>query len=147
MKNKLFLIGKICSNSFKNGFNIQTVEWNSYITYQLLSSITNLNEQDFCEVTWKNIMQHYASISFFCAKYLLTRYPLRDLLLDESIQSWHLLNYGIVYFLFSTLRLTLMLLVANFANTKWCKKLKNNWYLGTWVFIWKLSNEYQHDRV
>ena len=31
---------------------------------------------------------------------------------------------------------TLMLLVANLANTKWCKKLKNDWNPGTWLLIW-----------
>ena len=46
--------------------------------------------------------------------------------------------------------LTLMLLVANLANTKWGKKAENDWNPGKWVLIWhftQLSNEYQHDRV
>ena len=48
--------------------------------------------------------------------------------------------------------LTLMLLVANFANTKWCKKTEK--WLETLAHgyssesaQWELSNEYQHDRV
>ena len=48
--------------------------------------------------------------------------------------------------------LTLMLLVTNFANTKWCKKnLKITETLAygysSEVIPWGLSNEYQHDRV
>ena len=35
--------------------------------------------------------------------------------------------------------LTLVLLVANFAITKWCKNLKNDWNSDTWVLIWKYS--------
>ena len=36
--------------------------------------------------------------------------------------------------------LTPMLLVANLAITKWCKKkLKNDWNPGTWVLIWEYS--------
>ena len=45
-----------------------------------------------------------------------------------------------------------MLLVANLANTKWCKNLKNDWNPGTWVYSSESSqqepsNEYQHNRV
>ena len=43
--------------------------------------------------------------------------------------------------------LTLMLLVANLANTKWCKnpeKPLKLWHMGTQQ---ELSNEHQHDRV
>ena len=36
-------------------------------------------------------------------------------------------------------RLTLLLLLANFVNTKWCNKLRNNWNLGIWVLIWEYS--------
>ena len=36
--------------------------------------------------------------------------------------------------------LTLMLLVANLANTKWCKNLENDWNPGIWVLIWKHSS-------
>ena len=36
--------------------------------------------------------------------------------------------------------LTLMLLVANLANTKGCKNLKNDWNLGIWVLIWEYSS-------
>ena len=36
-------------------------------------------------------------------------------------------------------QLTLMLLVANLANTKWCKKLINDWNPSTWVLIWQYS--------
>ena len=28
---------------------------------------------------------------------------------------------------------------ANFANTKWCKNLKNDWNTGIWVLIWEYS--------
>ena len=35
--------------------------------------------------------------------------------------------------------LTLMLLLANFANTKFSKKLKNDWNPGKWVLIWEYS--------
>ena len=35
--------------------------------------------------------------------------------------------------------LTLMLLVAKLANTKWCKKRKNVWNPDTWVLIWEYS--------
>ena len=35
--------------------------------------------------------------------------------------------------------LTLIQLVANLANTKWCKNLKNDWNSGTWVLIWEYS--------
>ena len=35
--------------------------------------------------------------------------------------------------------LTLMLLVANLANRKWCKNMKNDWNPGIWVLIWKYS--------
>ena len=34
---------------------------------------------------------------------------------------------------------TLMLLVANLANTKWCKKLRNDWNHDVWVLIWEYS--------
>ena len=33
--------------------------------------------------------------------------------------------------------LTLMLLVANLANTKWGKKTENDQNPGTWVLIWE----------
>ena len=36
-------------------------------------------------------------------------------------------------------RLTLMLLVANLADTKWCKFLKNDRNPGKWVLIWEFS--------
>ena len=49
--------------------------------------------------------------------------------------------------------LTLMLLVANYINTKWCKKTCKKipetltyWYLSE-SSQWELFNEYQHDRV
>ena len=32
-----------------------------------------------------------------------------------------------------------MLLVANLASRKWCKKLKNDWNPGKWVLIWEGS--------
>ena len=33
-----------------------------------------------------------------------------------------------------------MMLVANFANAKWCKKeLKNDWNPGIWILIWEYS--------
>ena len=35
--------------------------------------------------------------------------------------------------------LTLMLLVANLASRKWCKKLKTDWNPGMWVLIWEYS--------
>ena len=35
--------------------------------------------------------------------------------------------------------LTLMLLKANLANTKWCKNPENDWNPGTWVLIWDYS--------
>ena len=36
--------------------------------------------------------------------------------------------------------LTLMLLLAKLANTKWCKKThENDWNPGTWVFFWEYS--------
>ena len=35
--------------------------------------------------------------------------------------------------------LSLTLLVANLAITKWCKKLKYDWNPGTWVLIWECS--------
>ena len=35
--------------------------------------------------------------------------------------------------------LTLMLLVANLANTKWCKNMDNDQNPGKWVLIWKCS--------
>ena len=41
----------------------------------------------------------------------------------------------ILYFL----PLTLMLLMANFANTKNAKKLNNDWNPGNWVLIWEYS--------
>ena len=47
----------------------------------------------------------------------------------------HLRNW--VFFIGGNL--TLMLLVANLANTKWCKKLKNDRSPGTWVLIWEYS--------
>ena len=34
---------------------------------------------------------------------------------------------------------TLILLVANLANKKWCKKPENDWNLGTCVLIWEYS--------
>ena len=44
-----------------------------------------------------------------------------------------------------------MLLVANLANTKWCKKPEKwlrPWHMGTHLRVLsELSNEYQHDRV
>ena len=49
--------------------------------------------------------------------------------------------------------LTLMLLVANFTNTQWCKKTWKmtetlaNGYSSERTQWWELSNEYQHDRV
>ena len=44
--------------------------------------------------------------------------------------------------------LTLMLLVANFANRKWCKKNETLVYgYSPESTQWELSNEYQHDRV
>ena len=47
--------------------------------------------------------------------------------------------------------LTLMLLVANLANTKWRERPENwlkPWHMGTHLSAqWELSNEYQHDRV
>ena len=44
--------------------------------------------------------------------------------------------------------LTLMLVVANLANTKWCKKPENDWNPKSSVITQlELSNEYQHDRV
>ena len=47
---------------------------------------------------------------------------------------------------------TRMLLVANFANTKWCKNVRSDLNPVKWVLIWEytqqeLSNEYQYDRV
>ena len=41
----------------------------------------------------------------------------------------------------STFFLTLMLLMANLVNTKWCKKKlkKNDWNSSTWVLIWECS--------
>ena len=36
--------------------------------------------------------------------------------------------------------LTLILMVANFANTKWCKKPQNDWNPCKWVLIWQYSN-------
>ena len=50
------------------------------------------------------------------------------------------------------LLLTLMLLVANLANTKWCENLKSDWKPSKRVLIWEWSarathsNEYQHAR-
>ena len=35
--------------------------------------------------------------------------------------------------------LTLVLLVANLAKTKWWKTLMNDWNHGTWVLIWEYS--------
>ena len=35
--------------------------------------------------------------------------------------------------------LTLMLLVADLANTKWCKNLENDRNPGTWVLLWEYS--------
>ena len=53
--------------------------------------------------------------------------------------------------LYMTFLLTLMLLVANLANTKWWKKLKYDWNPGSWDSSQsterELSDEYQHDRV
>ena len=47
--------------------------------------------------------------------------------------------------------LTLMLVVANLANTKWCKTPKNDWNIGTWNSSestqQEISTEYQNDRV
>ena len=48
--------------------------------------------------------------------------------------------------------LTLLLLVANLANTQWCKKLREmTGNPGTWYSSEsterELSNEYQHDKV
>ena len=47
--------------------------------------------------------------------------------------------------------LTLIVLVANLANTKRCKNLENDWNPGIWYSSEstqrELSNEYQHDRV
>ena len=37
------------------------------------------------------------------------------------------------------IRLTLMLLVASLANTKWYKNMKNVWNPGKWVLIWEYS--------
>ena len=37
---------------------------------------------------------------------------------------------------------TLMLLVTNLVNTKWCKNLKNDWNPCTWVLIWECSARY-----
>ena len=38
------------------------------------------------------------------------------------------------------INLTLMLLVAYLAITKWCKNRKNDWNLGIWVLIWEYSS-------
>ena len=35
--------------------------------------------------------------------------------------------------------LTLIMLEADIANTKWHKKLKNDWNPGVWVLIWEYS--------
>ena len=40
---------------------------------------------------------------------------------------------------FKNCPLTFTLLVANLANTKWCKKPEKDWNPGIWVFIWDYS--------
>ena len=35
--------------------------------------------------------------------------------------------------------LTFMLLVANFANSKWCEKPENDWNPSKWVLMWEYS--------
>ena len=39
----------------------------------------------------------------------------------------------------SSFNLTLMLVVADLANTKWLKKLKKYWNAGIWVLIWEYT--------
>ena len=40
--------------------------------------------------------------------------------------------------------LTLMLLLANVSNTKWCKKtFKKDWNLGAWVLIWEYAARFR----
>ena len=64
---------------------------------------------------------------------------------------WNMHNNFIGKVLVCKKGFTLMLLVANLANTKWGKNMKNDWNPGTWVLIWEysqeLSNEYQHEKV
>ena len=75
--------------------------------------------------------------------------PLKE---EASIQ-WYVTIGSTVILL---LTLTLMLLMANFVDTKWCKHiLKQNWlkpwHMGTCTRVLstreKLPNKYQHDRI
>ena len=72
-------------------------------------------------IWWRNINQNTANNSFSnISKYYRSR--------------WQFLEKQ-----FSITRLTLMLLVANLANTEWCKNLRNDWNPGKWVLIWEYS--------
>ena len=62
------------------------------------------------------------------------------LLLSSSafLHSAHL-SYLTTYLSHPFQCLTLMLLVTYSANTKWRKKLRNDWNRGIWVLIWEYS--------
>ena len=76
---------------------------------------------------------------------VLTSFLLRFLSLSLSYHmitiynSWPLHVYCTPHCIYFHFVLTLMLLVANFTNIKWCKKMKNDQNPRKWVLIWEYS--------
>ena len=64
-------------------------------------------------------------------------FPVTSFLMEFLTNFW-LLNFTSLP-LTATEPITLMLLVAYLANTKWCKNLKKYWNPGTLVLIWEYS--------
>ena len=55
---------------------------------------------------------------------------------DVSLRDrWHLMSRTFFSYKHCLCHLTLMLLVANLTNSKYCKNLQNDWNPGTWVII------------
>ena len=55
---------------------------------------------------------------------------------DVSLRDrWHLMRQTFFSFEHCLCHLTLMLLVANLTNSKYCKNLQNDWNPGTWILI------------